>query len=139
MLASLLAWLGFTRRGLGGSALGARGEAEAERYLRRRGYTVLDRNVRVAVGEADLVARSPEGVTVVVEVKTRRLDTAAGARPQPRPEARVGPVKRRTLGLVLQRLCRANQWQHLPKRIDIVAVEIDRADRVVAVRHHKGV
>jgi len=50
--------------------LGAAGERIAERFLRRKGYVILERNFRCPTGEIDLVAL--DGKTVVfVEVKTR--------------------------------------------------------------------
>lgn len=55
------------RRSIGGT-----GENIAARFLRRRGYTILERNWRCVLGEADIIARDEEGGDVVlVEVKTR--------------------------------------------------------------------
>ena len=70
-LARLCDWL------LGRSRLsfGGRGERAAERFLRRKGYRILGRNVRLAVGEIDLIAEE-NGVIVFVEVKTRRGEAA---------------------------------------------------------------
>lgn len=51
-------------------ALGARGEALAERYLKRAGFRILARNYRCRYGEIDLVAEEG-GCLVFVEVKTR--------------------------------------------------------------------
>ena len=51
--------------------LGQRGERFAARQLRRWGYRVLERNVRLGRYEIDIIAR--EGNTIAfVEVKTRR-------------------------------------------------------------------
>ncbi len=44
------------------------GEREAASYLRERGYRIVDRNVRMRMGEIDLVARRGSSV-VFVEVK----------------------------------------------------------------------
>lgn len=54
-------------------ALGARGEDLAQRFLQRRGYTVVARNWRTPRGhrEVDLIAWQGETI-VFVEVKTRR-------------------------------------------------------------------
>jgi putative endonuclease len=52
-------------------ALGAAGEAQAAAHLARRGYRILDRNVRAGGVEIDLVAVH-RGTLVFVEVKTRR-------------------------------------------------------------------
>lgn len=57
---------------------GRRAESDAEALLRRKGYTILGRNVRSPVGELDLVAKDGD-VLVFVEVKARRTDAMGGA------------------------------------------------------------
>ncbi|MDH4100504.1 MAG: YraN family protein [Nitrospirota bacterium] len=53
--------------------LGRTGEDTAERYLKRKGYRILERNFSLKIGEIDLIAL--DGDTVVfIEVKTRRGD-----------------------------------------------------------------
>ena len=70
--ASLGRWIASLRRPV---PLGRRGEAAAERFLRRLGYKIVGRRDRDALGELDLVA--VDGRTVVfVEVKTRRTHRA---------------------------------------------------------------
>ncbi len=59
-------------------AFGETAETEAERYLRRKGYRILARNVHSANGELDLVAES-SGVLIFVEVKGRRTSAYGGA------------------------------------------------------------
>ena len=51
------------------TAKGQEGEERASRYLRRRGYRVVDRNVRAGRGELDIVARKGD-LLVFVEVKS---------------------------------------------------------------------
>jgi putative endonuclease len=53
------------------TALGRRGEERAARYLLRRGYDVLARNVRLGRGEIDIVARKGD-VVAFVEVKAHK-------------------------------------------------------------------
>ena len=55
-------------------ALGAEGEERAARYLTRRGYRILARNVRADGVEIDLVV-GRAGTVAFVEVKTRRSRT----------------------------------------------------------------
>ena len=57
---------------------GQEGEAEAERYLRRKGYRILARNLRSSLGELDLVAEDGR-VVVFIEVKARRTTQFGGA------------------------------------------------------------
>jgi putative endonuclease len=52
------------------SALGARGEKAAAKYLRKKGYAILERNFRMTQGEIDLVAFR-DGVLAFVEVRAQ--------------------------------------------------------------------
>ena len=60
-------------------SLGAWGEEQAARYLRRRGWRIVERNYRVRQGEIDLIAEK-RGVLAFVEVKLRKDDAFAEAR-----------------------------------------------------------
>ncbi|MBI2999303.1 MAG: YraN family protein [Deltaproteobacteria bacterium] len=50
--------------------LGQEGERIAERYLKKEGYRLVERNYRCPVGELDLIALDRR-VIVFIEVKTR--------------------------------------------------------------------
>ena len=50
--------------------LGQLGERAAARFLKKKGYHILEKNYRVRSGEVDIVARE-KGSIVFVEVKTR--------------------------------------------------------------------
>lgn len=50
--------------------LGKEGEKVAERYLRKKGYRLLERNYRCSAGEVDLIVLDGR-IVVFVEVKTR--------------------------------------------------------------------
>jgi putative endonuclease len=121
-------------------ALGRAGERRAARLLKRGGYRVLGRNVRVAAGEADLVCLDPDGQTVViVEVKTRLRGTGRSLLGETvAPEASVHQHKRHKLLAVTRSLVRANGWEERPVRIDVVAVEWPAAGGSPTVRHHKN-
>jgi putative endonuclease len=58
--------------------IGQTGEWEAERFLRGKGYRILERNLRSRTGELDLVA-DDRGVLVFVEVKARGSVAFGGA------------------------------------------------------------
>jgi putative endonuclease len=53
-------------------------ETRAELFLRRKGYAILERNLRTRIGELDLVA-DDHGVLVFVEVKARTSGAFGGA------------------------------------------------------------
>ena len=59
--------------------LGRFGEEQAARCLRKKGYTILERNFRCRQGEIDIIARK-KGFVVFVEVKLRKDDSFAAAR-----------------------------------------------------------
>lgn len=110
------------------SKLGDFGEQVAHGYLLRQGYTLVARKWRCALGELDLIMR--DGATLVfVEVRTRR--GAAGD-----AEASVGPAKRARLGALAYTYLEAHPLPAAaPWRIDVVAVDVDRAGRVARVNH----
>jgi putative endonuclease len=127
----ILAWLAWR----GKKAVGARGEAAAWMYLQRRGYKLLDQNVKTPVGEADLVLQAPDGAMVLVEVKARIVDPN---NKKPAPEEQVDKKKKAKLQKIMAHLVKANGWRDKRKRIDVVAVEFASREDVapLAVRHH---
>jgi len=56
--------------------LGQAGEDRAVRYLQHRGYTILGRNVRLARGELDIIAKHDE-LLIFVEVKAHQTYESA--------------------------------------------------------------
>ena len=61
----------------GRQVFGHTAEAEAERFLRAKGYRILARNLRSSTGELDLVAESGDTL-VFIEVKGRRTSAYGG-------------------------------------------------------------
>jgi len=57
----------------GKQLLGKEGERIAEAYLKKKGYRIVERNYRCALGELDLIVLDRR-VLVFVEVKTRTGD-----------------------------------------------------------------
>lgn len=80
---------------------GDRGEDAVSALLRRKGYTVLERQYRCRWGEIDIIARSPEDILCFVEVKTR--SSAAFAQAREFVTAAKQQKIRRTAGLYLAR------------------------------------
>jgi putative endonuclease len=122
------------------AALGRAGERASARFLRRAGYRVLDRNVRLDIGEADIVCLAPDRETIViVEVKTRRRGAGRSILGETvPPEASVHQAKRRKLLAVARALASANGWKDRRVRIDVIGVEWPSDGSKPTLRHHEG-
>jgi putative endonuclease len=95
---------------------GQEGESAAERYLRRKGYRILERNARSSLGELDLVVEDG-AVLVFVEVKARHSDAYGGA---------VHAVHRRKQDKLIQLAAQYLARHHInnrPCRFDVVLVQ----------------
>jgi putative endonuclease len=95
----------------------------AARYLESLGHTILARNVRTPYGELDLVTRHGEW-TICVEVKTRR-NRSYGL-----PEDAVDHRKRAHVLAAAQYYLQQEELLATPWRLDVVAVELDRAGNI---------
>ncbi len=118
--------------------LGARGERVAARHLKRKGLRVLARNVRLSMGEIDLLCEDREsGVVVVVEVKSRMVDS--GDPRSAHPEDTVTSAKRAKLRTLTTALVRDARFSGRSVRIDVVAVVFEKGKRRAAiVRHYES-
>lgn len=111
--------------------LGRRGEQLAARHLRRAGYRILHRNLRVGDDEADIVAMAPDGrMVVIVEVKTRRDDRLA-------PELAVNQQKQSRLVRLAARLQRRRAFTDRAFRFDVIAITWPEAG-LPELRHLEG-
>ncbi len=107
--------------------LGAWGESLAAEHLQAHGYEIVARNWRCQQGEIDLVARR-DGDYIFVEVKTRR------GRGMGTPEEALTPYKAKKL-LKLGALYVAEQEVDAGWQIDLVAVELDKAGKLLRCEH----
>ena len=105
-------------------ALGRRGEAIATRELIRRGYEIAAGNWRGPAGEVDIVARHGD-VWVFVEVRTRRTAEFGT------PEESLTRAKQERMIAVAEHYLAEHELGEVDWRLDLVAVELNRAGRVV--------
>lgn len=98
---------------------GAQGEALARRYLRRRGYQIIDANWSSIFGELDIVAERDETLAFV-EVKTRRAADTESAL-----EGITAAKRERMLKAVYQYLHDKEFDPDTQWRIDVIAVALD--------------
>ena len=106
--------------------LGRRGEEIAAQRLTSRGYRIVARNWRCAAGEVDIVAQHGL-VWAFVEVRTRR-GTRFGT-----PEESITPAKQARMIDVALCYLAEHEIDKVDWRLDLVAVELDRAGRLVRV------
>jgi putative endonuclease len=102
---------------------GAVGEEFARKYLRQKGYAIIESNWSSRFGELDIVAQQGDEL-VFVEVKSRRGAGAEAAL------AAVTPVKReRMLKAVYQYVHERDLDSETQWRIDVIAVSLRAGGR----------
>ena len=132
----MLDWIGaFGRKKNTECSLGARGEAAAVEFLKKAKFRIIARNVRLPIGEIDVLAESPDRRTVVViEVKARVVMSGQAQR---LPERAITTAKGRKLASLAKAVSRKKSIAGRPVRIDVVAVEFaGDASGPIAVRHY---
>lgn len=96
-------------------SLGASGEKEAARFLRRRGHRIIARNYDCPAGEVDLI--TTDGATIVlVEVKSRSDESGKDA------DHIVDSIQRERLIHAAQYFTRRADPLNRPVRFDVVTV-----------------
>ena len=118
-------------RALNNRQLGGLGEMIAAAFLQIKGYEILDRNVRYARREIDLVARDGDWV-VAVEVKLRRGNRFGTA---------VESVDRRKISrlrVALEGIVSQSRLTLRP-RIDLVLIDLNDELNHMDVNHLRGV
>lgn len=94
---------------------GNEGENIAARYLERKGYKILDRNLVLPHGEIDILA-SDEGAIIIVEVKSVRGSGFGLAQDLVRFK------KQNKLRLLSKSICQ--QYPSKTIRIDVIGVDL---------------
>ena len=103
--------------------IGKYGEKLAARYLKKKGYRILGKNLHFGKNELDIVAKNSEFLAFV-EVKTRSYERVEDAE-QYRPALAVDQDKRLRTVQAARSYLRAHPT-HLCPRLDVVEVYLDR-------------
>lgn len=111
--------------------LGKFGERHAVKYLRKRGYVIVERNYRTPFGEIDIIAREGD-VLAFVEVKTRSSRTFG------LPQEAVDLRKRRQIIRTARAFLREQGEPSIFCRFDVLALEADRGGNVRRVQLIRG-
>ena len=98
-----------------GMSLGKRGELEAERFLLKRGYWIIERSFGEKVGEIDLIVSDGRSV-IFVEVKSRSSDIAGD------PAEAVDAEKQRRITQTARLFAVRNRLENSSLRFDVVSI-----------------
>ncbi|MCB0532196.1 MAG: YraN family protein [Lewinellaceae bacterium] len=107
--------------------IGKLGENLAAEYLQNKGYQILRQNFRAGKGEIDLIAQTPEGCLVFVEVKTRALDGFGG--PEEAVDRKKQDIIARTAGSFMEQIGHEGEL-----RFDIISVLLAKG-QLKNIRH----
>lgn len=103
---------------------GREAEADVERWLRQKGWQILEKNYRTPLGEVDLIAADGK-TTVFVEVRCR------GRNALQRAASTVSPAKQRRLVRTALSYLKRTGTLHTPEiRFDVVAVDGGRLELI---------
>lgn len=121
------------------SEIGKRGEDIACECLKKRGYKILERNVREKWGELDIVALAKDKTLVFVEVKTMRPFAPGGLQ----PEDQMTSAKRRKFERAAS-LYAGSHWRLIDDkkgwRLDVVAIVLVGEGRGSHdIRHYENI
>lgn len=121
------------------SDTGRKGEDIATRYLKGKGWKILERNYRnlsgKSLGEIDIIARDADEI-VFVEVKAR---TVAESVEDILPESAITPEKLRRLSRIGESYMIERGKRDRPYRFDAIAIQLFEDGREPDVRHIRSI
>ena len=104
--------------------LGKVGEKKAAKYLKRKGYKILETNFSIGIGEIDIIAQDKKTL-VFIEVKTRSTDAFG------RPSDAVDKLKRAKYVKVAQAYLIKNYGKtDVLSRFDVIEIENGQINHV---------
>lgn len=95
--------------------IGKTGESIAARFLRNKGYRILEQNYRTRLGEIDIIARDRETL-VFVEVKARNSHNFGN------PKSSITLHKQRKISMVALQYLKATDQTRTKARFDVIAI-----------------
>jgi putative endonuclease len=114
--------------------LGDLGEKAAARYLKDKGYEILELNFQNTsgrqLGEIDVIAKDKEEI-VFVEVKTRGMEKYGDSL----PEENITYLKLRKMDKIAQIYLRQHRLNNTPYRFDALSVWLDLGRKTAKIKH----
>lgn len=94
---------------------GHRGEVIAVKFLKKRGYKIIEKNYRSKLGEIDIIAKDRNTLSFI-EVKTRKSLRYG------HPKDAITPHKKKKLSMVALGYLKETNQSHSKARFDVVSV-----------------
>ena len=109
--------------------LGKKGEEVALRFLKKRGYRIIEANYVCKLGEMDLIAKEKDTL-VFIEVKTR-TSTMFGP-----PQLAVTQFKQRQMSKVALNFLKEKKLEDVKARFDVVAIFVgQKGEEIELIRN----
>ncbi|RPH52940.1 MAG: YraN family protein [Desulfobacteraceae bacterium] len=94
---------------------GKESESTAARYLKKKGYKIIEQNYRTKLGEIDIIAKEKNTI-VFVEVKSRKSASYGN------PKYAVTPKKMRKISMVALYFLKVTNQSSSKARFDVVSI-----------------
>lgn len=104
--------------------LGKVGEKQAVKFLKKKGYKIIETNFKTYLGEIDIIALDKD-YTVFVEVKTRQSDDYGY------PSEAVDKEKQRKYKLVATEYLALKKNLDIKCRFDVIEVENKKINHII--------
>ena len=113
---------------------GDMGERVAAKYLKNKGYKILELNFQNnygrMLGEIDIIAKDKEDI-VFVEVKTREMEKYGDTL----PEENITRTKLKKMDRIAQVYMRRHRLENAPYRFDALSIWLDLAQKTAKIKH----
>jgi putative endonuclease len=114
--------------------IGAQGEKIAAEYLVKKGYKILETNVKLSYKELDIVALKNKTLHFI-EVRSRASSSFGS------PEESFSPQKARNLKIAISMFLnlRKNKYAYHDYQLDFMAVVIGQPDNLIKITHYENI
>ncbi len=116
-----------------GNKTGKLGEDIAERFLRGKGYSIIEKNYWKPYGEVDIVCKKGDKLHFI-EVKSVSIDLSNVTRERLRPEDNVHSSKLKKLGKVIEVFLSQFKYKSMDWQFDVLIVYMDKVTKEARVR-----
>lgn len=114
--------------------IGRFGEELARKYLKRKGYKIINTNLKIGYNELDIICEHKKNL-VFVEVKTRASEIFGQAN-----EAvfrKKTESLKRAVGAYLNLFARGKYYQDI--RLDLISIDINKPKKTAKIKHYQGI